>query len=128
MSSSNIMTSKGTLRQVFTRVYRLEIQSVMLVFATQLCCPSNLLSRSTVPPLSCVKKYTRIQCVKGRVWGSGPQKDKHLPQSPFTSHFFRFRHFALSSLILIFLRKALTKIFRRCERHIPEAPPPPPDP
>jgi hypothetical protein len=30
-------TCKGTLRQMFTRVYRLEIQSVMLVFSTQLC-------------------------------------------------------------------------------------------
>ena len=28
---------KGPLRQVFIQVYRLEIQSVMLVFATQLC-------------------------------------------------------------------------------------------
>ncbi len=27
---------KGTLRQVFVRIYRLEIQSVMLVFSTQL--------------------------------------------------------------------------------------------
>jgi hypothetical protein len=31
-----ILTCKGTLRQVFVRVYRLEIQSVMLVFSTQL--------------------------------------------------------------------------------------------
>jgi hypothetical protein len=31
------LTSKGTLRQVFIRVYRLEIQSVILVFSTQLC-------------------------------------------------------------------------------------------
>jgi hypothetical protein len=32
-----ILTCKGTLRQVFIRVYRKEIQSVMLVFSTQLC-------------------------------------------------------------------------------------------
>jgi hypothetical protein len=31
------LTCKGTLRQVFIRVYRLGIQSDMLVFATQLC-------------------------------------------------------------------------------------------
>ncbi len=31
------LTCKGTLRKVFGRVYRLEIQSVMLVFSTQLC-------------------------------------------------------------------------------------------
>jgi hypothetical protein len=30
------LTCKETLRQVFIRVYRLEIQSVMLVFLTQL--------------------------------------------------------------------------------------------
>jgi hypothetical protein len=30
-------TCKGTLRQVFVRVYRLEIQSAVLVFSTQLC-------------------------------------------------------------------------------------------
>jgi hypothetical protein len=37
MSSSKKLTCKGTLRQVFSRVYRLEIQSVMLAFSTQLC-------------------------------------------------------------------------------------------
>ncbi len=31
------LASKGTLRHVFIRVYRLEIQSVMLIFSTQLC-------------------------------------------------------------------------------------------
>jgi hypothetical protein len=31
------MTCKGTSQQVFIRVYRLEIQSIMLVFSTQLC-------------------------------------------------------------------------------------------
>jgi hypothetical protein len=44
--------SEGTLRQVFIRVYRLEIYSVMLVFSTQLCVlfyPPNLLSGSTLP-------------------------------------------------------------------------------
>jgi hypothetical protein len=37
---------------VFIRVYRQEIQSVMLVFSTQLCelLPSPLLSGSTLPP------------------------------------------------------------------------------
>jgi hypothetical protein len=37
MSSSKKLTGKVTLQQVFIRVYRLEIQSVMLVFSTQLC-------------------------------------------------------------------------------------------
>ncbi len=33
----NILTCNGTLQQVFIGVYRLEIQSVMLVFSTQIC-------------------------------------------------------------------------------------------
>ncbi len=37
MSSPKKLTCKETLRQVFIRVYRLEIQSVMLIFSTQLC-------------------------------------------------------------------------------------------
>jgi hypothetical protein len=42
---------KGTLRQMFIRVYGLEIQSIMLVFSTQLCelLPLQLLSGSTLP-------------------------------------------------------------------------------
>ncbi len=31
------LTCKGTLRQVFIRVFRLEIQSIMLIFSTKLC-------------------------------------------------------------------------------------------
>ncbi len=50
---------------VFNRVYKLEIQSVMLVFSTPL--------------------------VNQRGWGEGirPQTDKHLPPSTFTGKFFR---------------------------------------
>ncbi len=33
MSSSKKLTCKGTLRQVFIRVYRLKVQSVMLIFS-----------------------------------------------------------------------------------------------
>ena len=53
------LTCKGTSRQVFMRVYRLEIQSVMLVFQPSLnYCPSNLLSGSP-PPFPCAKvQYT----------------------------------------------------------------------
>jgi hypothetical protein len=54
------LTYKGTLRQVFIRIYRLEIQSVMLVFSTQLCEPLPHLPFSLVQPppplpLPCVK-------------------------------------------------------------------------
>ncbi len=69
------MTCSGTLWQVIIRVYRLVVQSVMLVFSTQMC---ELL------PL-----------------GREPQTDKHLPQSPFTAKFFRWRHLALASILLI---------------------------
>jgi hypothetical protein len=55
----NKFTCKGTLRQVFSKVYRLEIQSVILTFSTQLCellplSPSLWLNF----PLPCVNKYT----------------------------------------------------------------------
>ncbi len=43
------LTCKGTLWQVFIRVYRLEIQSVKLVFSTQLC---ELVELSPFPPVS----------------------------------------------------------------------------
>jgi hypothetical protein len=72
------------------------------------CCPSSLFYGSTLPPpspLPCANKYsvnTYTVC-KGRGWGSGPQTDKHLPQSPFTGHFIRRRHFALPSMSLIVL-------------------------
>jgi hypothetical protein len=47
------LTCKGTLQQVFTRIYRLEIQSVMLVFSTQLCelLPLSLSLWFNLPPL-----------------------------------------------------------------------------
>jgi hypothetical protein len=37
MLSSKKLTCKGTSRQVCIKAYRLEIQSVMLVFSTKLC-------------------------------------------------------------------------------------------
>ncbi len=107
MVSSKKMTCKGTLRQVLIRVYRLEIESVMLVFifTTQLgellLSPLSLVQLSPLPPfpVRITKLSTRIQCVRG-VWGSGPQTDKHLPQSPFTGQFFIWRHFASPSMSL----------------------------
>ncbi len=57
------LTCQGTLRQVFIRVYILEIQSVICWYFRPNfvnCCPSNLLTGSTSPPspLPCVNKYT----------------------------------------------------------------------
>jgi hypothetical protein len=84
-------TCKGTLRQVFIRGNRREIQPVMLVFRpiSVNCCPSNLLSSlyfNSPPllPLPCVSTYTvntYTVCKWGGVLGSGPHTDKHLPQS-----------------------------------------------
>jgi hypothetical protein len=96
MSSSKKLTRKGTLLQVFVRVYGPEIHSGMLVFTTQLWFfklgPLPLPRfKPPPPPFPCVfwyTEYTYIQCVRGwGVWGSGPQADKHLPQSPFTGQF-----------------------------------------
>ncbi len=47
------------------------------------CYPSNLLSSSSLP-----SPLPPLQCVKGGIWVSVPQTDKHLPQSPFTGQFF----------------------------------------
>jgi hypothetical protein len=53
-------TCNWTLLQVFIRVYRLKIQSVVLVFSTQFCelFALYLLSGSTLPPLPILNKYT----------------------------------------------------------------------
>ncbi len=61
MSSAKKLTCKGTLRQVFIRVYRLEIQTVMLYFRPSFvnCCHSNLLTGST---LSLTEKGADIMC------------------------------------------------------------------
>ncbi len=104
MSSSKKLTCKGTLLHVFITVYRLEIQSAMFVFCELL--PTLTFSLIKPSPLPCVSKctvYTYTVCKGEGVWGSGPQSDKHMPQSSFTGHFFRWRHFALPSMSLIFL-------------------------
>ncbi len=100
------LACKRTLRQVFIRVYRLEIQTVMLVFSTQLCellvlLPSLWFNSPPFPVWISIL-YTRIQCVRGGgcMGASGPLTDKHLPQIPFTGQFFIWRHFALLSIYL----------------------------
>jgi hypothetical protein len=45
-----------------------------------------------------VNKYTlyTYSVCKGGVWGSGPQTEKHLPQSPFTGEFFQMTTFCIA--------------------------------
>ncbi len=70
------LTCKGTLRQVFIRLYRQEIQLVLYFQPSFVnCCPSNLLSGSTLPqspPPSLLKVHilnTHILCRRGGVMG-----------------------------------------------------------
>jgi hypothetical protein len=78
-----------------------------VLFSTQLCkllplSPSVWFSSPPFPPFPVWISilHTRI---RGGIWGSRLQTDKHLPQSPFTGKFVRWRHFALPSMSLIFL-------------------------
>jgi hypothetical protein len=65
------------------------------------CCPYNLLSGSSLTPLSFPVwisiLYRRIQCVRGARMGFWVEVPLHV-------NFFRWRHFALPSMSLIFLR------------------------
>ncbi len=103
------LTCKGTLRQVFFRVYRLEINHVGIFYpALWTVAPLPLLFGSTLP-LPCVNKYTvyciRIQCERGGEYGVlGFRQIKTCRKVPLQLNFFRLRHFALPSMSLIFLR------------------------
>ncbi len=66
----NKLTWNGTLRQMFIRVYILEIQLVMLVFSTQLCellpLSPSLWFNSPPFPVWISILYTHIQYARGR--------------------------------------------------------------
>jgi hypothetical protein len=104
----NKFTCKGTLRQVLNRVYRLDISSFLCtfslvgifnpalgsVFCTLLCCPSPLLSDSTLPTpphLPCLNKYTLYMYTMckwgGGVWDSGPLTETPAAKSLYMSIF-----------------------------------------
>jgi hypothetical protein len=95
MSSSEKFSCKGTLRQAFLRVYRPEIQSVVLVFSTQLCVllvvtrlTFSLVQFSPCPPsLYCLHVYSV------GIWDSGPRQDNTCRKVPLQVHFFRWRHY-----------------------------------
>jgi hypothetical protein len=108
MSSSKKLTCKRTLRQVFIRVYRLEIATFLhtfshvgIIFSTQLCdlyFPLLPLTFGSTPPFPVWICVLYTMCKEGGIWGSGPQTDKHLPQSPFTGLFSDLLHCLLSVL------------------------------
>jgi hypothetical protein len=85
---------------MFIKVYRLDIQSVMLVLSTHLCelycIPSNLLSDSTPPlprPPFPVSKYSMYkQCVAGGLGGVGD----HILQEFNTLYLTRFRTYKIA--------------------------------
>ncbi len=92
---------------VYSRVYRLDIQSIMLVFSTGFVnnCPFNRLSGklSPLPPFLCEKVYTvyTYTVCKGREYGviggeEGLRQIKHLPQSPFTGQFLKITTFGIT--------------------------------
>ncbi len=95
-----MLTNHGLINYIDTKakcrhLKKLPVKGLMLLFSTQLreLLPlSPSLRFNSPPPLPCVNKYTdsRIKSVRGgrEVWGSGPQTNKHLPQSPCTSQFF----------------------------------------
>jgi hypothetical protein len=106
MSSSKKIDLQRDSAEVFIRVYRLEIQSVMLVFSTQLfelqyCPPSNLLSGSEAllppPPPFPKSKYT-VQTVCG--WEGGgmlsPVGD-HILQEFNTLYLTKFRTYKIAT-------------------------------
>jgi hypothetical protein len=112
-------TCKGTLRKVFIGVYRLEVQSVMLIFSTSFV---NYF-RLTFPPPPPFQKSKYIiyrHCVAGRGLGvlspvedhpkQNPRRGEGLIQMntcrevPLQINYLRRRHFALLSVSLIFLR------------------------
>ncbi len=109
MSTSKKFICKGTLQQVFFRVYSLEIQSVMLVFDPALwtVAPLNfsLVQLFPLPPFPVWINilYTRIYCLGG---GGGMVflVSDSVTNSLYRSNFLWWRHFALPSMSIIFLR------------------------
>ncbi len=104
-----ILTRKGTLRQVFIRVYGLENEDAVShvgifdhVLWTVAPLTFSLVQSPSFPVWSSIL-YNRIQCVRGgggciRFWAS----DRLTPAAKV--NFLRWRHFALPSMSVIFLR------------------------
>ncbi len=116
MSSSKKIDCKETLRQVFIRVYWLEMQSVVLVISNQLCkllpLSPSLWFKSPPSPLPYVKTEkvycfvcTSTVCKRGGGYGVlGLRQKNTCHKVPLQVNCFRWRHFALPSMSLIFQR------------------------
>jgi hypothetical protein len=99
---------------LFFRVYRLEIQSVMLIFSAQLCelltlSPSLWFNSPPPPPFPvwistvyCIHEYTLW------IWGGygvlGLRQINICRKVPWQVNFFRWWNFVVPSMSLIFLR------------------------
>jgi hypothetical protein len=116
------LTCKGILWKVFIRVYRLEIQSAKLVFRHSFvnCCLSPLLSGWALPPppfpVLINILYTRIQCVCGGGGCGilGLRQINTCSKVHLQVNFVRWRHFALPSMSLFFLRIPPPPPFTEC--------------
>ncbi len=90
MSSSKKLICTGTLRQVFNRVYRLEILSVMLVFriTSVNCCPStfSLVQLSPPPPCPVWLNCKNVQCTGG-IWSSAQRQISTVRKVPLKFSF-----------------------------------------
>ncbi len=112
---------------MFIRVYRLERQSVMLVFSTQLCelLPLSPFLVQLPPPLPCVNKhtvYTYTLCGGG--YGVlGLRQINTCRKAPLQNTIFSWKQFALPSMSLIFLRSAASnyRVLIRCKIYISSA-------
>ncbi len=106
-----ILTSEGTLRQVFIIIYRLDIVSHVGIFnpALWIVAPLSFSLVQLFPPLPlpCVNRYTvyMYTVCKGRGgYGVlGLRQIKTCRKVPLEVNFVKWRHFSLLSMSLIFL-------------------------
>ncbi len=120
------LTGKRTLRQAFIRVYRLEqwdTVSHVGIFDpalwTVVALPFSLVQLISFL-LPCVHKdsilYTRIPCVRGGYGVLGLRQINTCRKIPLQVNFFRWLHFALPSMSLIFLRFRWTRMLTSKEK------------
>jgi hypothetical protein len=109
LHSLQLFTCKVSLRQVFIRVYRLEIQSVMLSFLTQLCelLPLSPFALVQLIPHPCMNKYIVYMytvCKGGGYVVLGLRQINTCRKVPLQVNFFWWLYFGLPFMSLIFLR------------------------